>query len=258
MDLALKDKKVLVTGSSRGIGLAIARGFLKEQAQVCITSRNQDDLNARSKELLLEFNDTEVEMHVCDFTVPDQIVLLRDEIIRRWGRLDILVNNVGSGKGVSDPIPSHDNFERIFRLNFDSAVYASRTFYELLRVSGGNIIFIASIAGMEAFGAPVDYSAAKGALMVFSKNLARKAAKDGIRVNCIAPGNIYFDGGTWARKMEDDPDRITQLIESTVPMARFGRPEEVADAAVFLSSERASFITGACLVIDGGQTACIF
>ncbi|MBT6229489.1 MAG: SDR family oxidoreductase, partial [Candidatus Scalindua sp.] len=122
----------------------------------------------------------------------------------------------------------------------------------------GNLLFIASVAGMEALGAPVDYSVAKTAVIAFSKNLARKAAVDGIRVNCIAPGNIFFEGGSWDKKILEAPEQIKQLIDTTVPMQRFGQPEEIVDAVLFLCSERASFITGSVLKVDGGQTTGIF
>ena len=120
------------------------------------------------------------------------------------------------------------------------------------------MLFIASVAGMEALGAPVDYSVAKTAVIAFSKNLARKAAVDGIRVNCIAPGNIFFEGGSWDKKILEAPEQIKQLIDTTVPMQRFGQPEEIVDAVLFLCSERASFITGSVLKVDGGQTTGIF
>lgn len=107
-------------------------------------------------------------------------------------------------------------------------------------------------------GAPVDYSVAKSAVMAFAKNLARKAAVDEVRVNCIAPGNIYFKGGSWDEKRKADPNGVKESIERFVPMRRFGRPEEIAAAVLFLVSECSSFTTGACLIVDGGQTASIF
>ena len=119
------------------------------------------------------------------------------------------------------------------------------------------MLFVSSIAAMEAFGAPVDYSTAKTAVSALAKNIARKIAED-VRVNVIAPGNVYFPGGSWDEKMKENPERVKELIKSTVPMNRFGTLEEVSNAAIFLCSERASFITGSTLVIDGGQTVGIF
>ena len=127
----------------------------------------------------------------------------------------------------------------------------------MLEKSCGVLLFISSIAGIEAFGAPTDYSTAKTAVIALAKNMARKLAKE-VRVNVLAPGNVLFPGGSWDEKIKDDPSEVEKIIESTVPMNRFGMPEEIADAAVFLCSERAGFITGSILVVDGGQTVRVF
>lgn len=258
MNLGVTDKRVLVTGSTRGIGLAIARGFLREGAKVVLTSRNEEGLRDVEKAFAGSFDSSSFLTIRCDFISPDDITAARDRVVREWKGLDILVANVGSGRSVPDPFPSHEHFEAVFSQNFTVAVNAARGFLPLLEESGGNIVFIASIAGMEALGAPVDYSVAKTAVLSFSKNVARKVAGRGVRVNCIAPGNVYFEGGSWEEKMKADPERTTRLIETTVPMKRFGTPEEIADAVLFISSERASFITGAVLCVDGGQTVTLF
>ena len=118
-------------------------------------------------------------------------------------------------------------------------------------------LFISSITAFEAFGAPVDYSNAKAAVVAFSKNLARKVA-DKVRVNVLAPGNVYFPGSSWHEKIHKDSDKVKQMINASIPMKRFGTPKEIADAGVFLCSNRASFITGSVLVVDGGQTVGIY
>jgi 3-oxoacyl-[acyl-carrier protein] reductase len=120
--------------------------------------------------------------------------------------------------------------------------------------NGGTITFISSITGVEATPAPLPYSAAKAALINYSKNLSRQVASLGIRVNCVAPGNILFPGGSWERRLTDDREAVLQRIQTEVPMARFGTPEEIAGLVTFLCSPRASFISGACFVADGGQT----
>ena len=123
----------------------------------------------------------------------------------------------------------------------------------MLKKSKGCLLFISSIAGMEAFGAPTDYSTAKTALIALSKNIARKVAP-AVRVNVIVPGNVFFEGGSLDEKIKKDKKRIDKIIKNTVPMNRFGTPEEIANAAVFLCSDRAKFITGTTLIVDGGQT----
>jgi 3-oxoacyl-[acyl-carrier protein] reductase len=200
MILGLQNKRVLVSGSSKGIGLAIAKGFLYEAAKVVLSSRNQNELDHCKEKLLKDNPSSQILAISCDFTQVEEVQKIKETIVKQWGGLDIVVVNVGSGKSVLDPIPSAENFEHVFSLNFDSAVYTAREFYPLLKSSRGNLIFISSIAGLEAFGAPVDYAVAKTAIIAFAKNLARKVAADGVRVNCIAPGNIYFEGGSWDEK----------------------------------------------------------
>lgn len=254
MELGLKDKRVLITGSSKGIGLSIGEGFLNEGAKVVLTSRRLPAVKEVQSRLCDRFPSENILVFECDFTDPVEIENLREHIIQMWGGLDILVANVGSGKSASDTVPPKEHFDSVFRQNFDVAVNAVREILPLIKESKGNILFISSIAGIEAFGVPVDYSVAKTAVLSFSKNIARKLARDEVRVNCIAPGNVYFAGGSWDEKIKADPEKIRTLIESTVPMNRFGTPKEIADAVLFICSERASFITGVCLVVDGGQT----
>jgi 3-oxoacyl-[acyl-carrier protein] reductase len=128
----------------------------------------------------------------------------------------------------------------------------------MLKKSKGTLLFISSIIGMEAFGAPTDYSTAKSVIIALAKNMTRKLASDGVRVNVFAPGNDYFKGGSWDEKIQQDKKRVDKILKSTVPMNRFAIPQEIANSAVFLCSDRASFITGTTLVVDGGQTVGVF
>jgi 3-oxoacyl-[acyl-carrier protein] reductase len=118
----------------------------------------------------------------------------------------------------------------------------------------GSIILVGSIAGLEASSAPLPYSAAKAALVSYSKNLSRQVGPEGVRVNVVAPGNVLFPGGSWERRQLEDPVAVSRMLEMEVPLKRFGTPQEIADLVVFLASDRAGFITGACFVADGGQT----
>ena len=151
-----------------------------------------------------------------------------------WGELDILIANVGDGKSVNDPIPNDFQWEKTWKTNFHAPLYTSRTFLPLIRKNNGSILFMSSITGREAFGAPTDYSTAKASVLAFAKNIARKLGKE-IRVNVVAPGNIYFEGSSWDKKIELDKDQINRMIKDNVPMSRFGKCDEVADAVVFLS-----------------------
>ena len=256
MNLNLEGKKVLITGASRGIGASIAYRFLEEGSDVVIVSRGSDALIKTEKNLQNKFGQDRIMAEKCDCTDQVSINNLKNKIIDSVGRLDILVNNVGNGNSVSDVLPDEIQWSKTWANNFDSSLQTTRAFLPLLRESKGSLLFISSIAAIEAFGAPVDYSTAKSAILALAKNMARKLAKE-VRVNVLAPGNIYFKGGTWDNKIIENKLMVDELIKSSVPMNRFGTPEEVADAAVFLCSDRAKFITGSTLVVDGGQTVSV-
>jgi 3-oxoacyl-[acyl-carrier protein] reductase len=257
MELGIENKRVLVTGASRGIGAAIAKGFLSEGARVTIVSRGSKQLYETKDTLMKEFGKECVITEKCDCTCPKSLNLLKEKIKKKWDGIDIVVANVGDGRSVADPVPDSEQWKKTWDNNFESALQTTRTFLPFLRESKGVLLFISSITAMEAFGAPVDYSTAKTAVVGLSKNMARKLAKE-VRVNVLAPGNIYFKGGTWDEKLKTDKKNVEKLIKNTVPMNRFGTPEEVADAALFICSERAKFITGSVLKVDGGETVGIF
>ncbi len=149
--------------------------------------------------------------------------------------------------------PDGDKWEELWKTNFDASLILCREALKSLFDTSGSIVFISSICGVESLGAPTDYSVAKSAIIAFSKNLSRKVGPS-LRVNTVAPGNIYFKGGTWDKKVKTDSTKVKNMLKNEVPLQRFGTPEEIADAVAFLCSERASFITGANLVVDGGQT----
>jgi 3-oxoacyl-[acyl-carrier protein] reductase len=253
VDLKIRNKKCIVTGASRGIGLAIAVQLLEEGADVVIASRGSSNLFYNEKKLQDKYGCSRIRAEVCDFTDKKSVEELAKKSYKILGRIDIVVSNVGDGRSVSDPLPKDNNWNAVWSNNFESALHTVRFFIPFLEKSKGCFLFISSIAGIEAFGAPVDYSTAKSAIIALSKNLARKMANS-VRINVIAPGNINFPGGSWDVKIKDNASAVADIINSTVPMKRFGTPEEVADVAVFLCSDRSSFITGSVFVVDGGQT----
>jgi 3-oxoacyl-[acyl-carrier protein] reductase len=173
---------------------------------------------------------------------------------RRWGGPDILVANLGSGKGERGWEPSSDEWERLFNLNFFGSVRLAQAGIPFLRKRGGSILFIASVVGVEATAAPLPYSAAKAALVNYSKNLSRTVAEHGIRVNCLAPGNVFVEGGSWDNHLKERRADVERYISTEVPQKRFGTPEEIAQFAAYLVSPNASFATGGCYIMDGGQT----
>jgi 3-oxoacyl-[acyl-carrier protein] reductase len=255
MDLSLRDKIAFIAGSSRGIGLAIAQAFLREGARVGISGRNSGPLNQAEALLTAAAGQDRVVAILGDMTQAADQEQALSLVQTRFGGLDAVVANVGSGTARSGWDLSPDDWQTALTTNLlGSITLASKAMSRLIARGGGSITFISSIAGIEAINAPIGYSAAKAAGLSAMKSLARLAGPQGVRVNAVAPGNVLFPGGSWERKLMEWRQFFEEYIRTEVPLQRFARPEEIADAVVFLASERASFITGACLVVDGGQT----
>ena len=239
MDLGLADKRVLVTGASRGIGLATARLFQAEGASVTVVARTATTLEGAAREI-------GVSWMAMDCANPEAWAALTTSF-------DILVANVGDGASVPDPMPGRARFDQTWQQNFRVAEEAARFAAGGGVAPGGCLIFVSSIAGLEEIGAPTDYAVAKSAVLTLSKSLARKLAP-AVRVNCVVPGNVLAPGGVWERKLAESPERVAGMLERDVPAGRFGTADEIAAAIAFLASKQSSFTTGAALVVDGGQT----
>jgi 3-oxoacyl-[acyl-carrier protein] reductase len=252
MDLGLENKVAFIAGSSRGIGLAIARGFLAEGARVVITGRDGEALAASKHDLGAD--DTRLLAVTADLSQPAGIDTALAQTRDRFGPIDALVANIGSGSGQPGWNTDAAEWLRLLEVNLLTSIrLATAALPAMTKRKSGALVFISSIAGLEASPAPLAYSSAKAALLSYVNNLSRELADANIRVNAVAPGNILFPGGSWERHLKTRQDEVRRYIESEVPMKRFGTPEEIADAVVFLCSARATFITGACLVADGGQ-----
>ena len=264
MHLNLDGHSVLVTGSSRGIGLAIAEGFLSEGARTVITSRTVDELTAVHSTLSEEYGKDRVMAFSGDLTDEAVAHEAATEIQRKWGGLDHLVCNVGSGQSVPPLEESSNEWDRVLRINLSGAAVCVRALRPLLTASndtgadrGASIVFVGSVCGLEALGCPTAYAVAKAGLVAYTNNLAKALAPQGVRVNCVSPGNILFPGSTWERKLQADPERVREMLHREVPMNRLGVVEDVSNIVVFLSSERAGFVTGANWIADGGQSRSI-
>jgi 3-oxoacyl-[acyl-carrier protein] reductase len=248
MQLDLAGKKALVTGSSRGIGRAIAEVLHGEGCRVVLNGRNVDDLALTSAKL------PGTMLVAGDVTQPNEARRVVADAVGLLGGLDILICNVGSGRSVPPGDETYDEWQRVFALNLWSTTNTVESAFEALAASRGVIVCVSSICGLEVVtGAPVTYSAAKSALHAYVRGIARPLGKQGIRINAVAPGNILFDGSVWSRKLAEDAAAVKIMLEREVPLASLGRPRDVADLAVYLASPRAGFATGGIWALDGGQ-----
>ncbi len=246
MDLGLTGKVAIVTGGSRGIGRSIALALAAEGCRVAICARTEEPLRATEAELAER---TDALGIVADVTQAADVERLVQETVDRFGRLDILVNNAGV-RGRDD---TDDVWNAIYESNLLAAARATRIAVPHMRAAGvGSIVHITSIYGRES-GGPLAYNAIKSAMNSHAKAMALELAPD-IRVNAVAPGSVAFPGGSWGRRLEEDPEGMAKFLEDNIPMGRFGTPEEIASVVVFLCSEQASWVTGACINVDGGQS----
>jgi len=256
MDLDLTDRVIVVTGASKGIGLATAEELLKEGARVVLLARDTNRLNFISERLKTSYDASRFFVISVDCGDETSLKNASIDIEREFGQVFSVIANIGDGQSVKDPIPEMDQWTANWRTNFETALVTARVFVPLLAAQEGSFVFVSSIAGIESIGAPTDYSTAKAALIAFAKNLSVKLAPN-VRVNVVAPGNILVPGGAWDSRLQNDPESISNMLRLNVPLNRFGDPREIADAIMFLCSPRSAFTTGSVFRVDGGQTVSI-
>ena len=252
MDLGLRGRRALITGGSRGIGLAIAEALAAEGAAVGLVARDQAGLAAATERL--GSRGVAVATAVADVTDTPQLKRAVDDIATALGGLDHLVANVGGTVGRGNLTSAGDgDFTATFALNAGHAAELIRAGLPHLRAAGGGaVVIVSSITGMRP--APrTAYAAAKAAEIHLAATAAQELAPAGIRVNAVSPGSIMFPGGGWDTFQREHPEEFAVFLASQFPSGRLGRPGEVADVVSFLLSARASWITGANVVVDGGQ-----
>lgn len=255
MHLDLAGKVAIVSGASRGIGRAIALALGDEGARVVLCARGAAELERAVTDVRGRAEPNGRALGVAaDVTTAAGVAEVCRAAIDAFGGVDILVNNVGGSGARSFADMSDDDLGSVLDRNLWPAVRFSRACVPSMRSRGGGaIVFVTSIWGREAGGGP-SYNVAKAAEISLAKAMARELAPARIRVNSVAPGSILFPGGGWERRQRADPAGIASFVEREIPSGRFGTPEEVAAVVTFLASSAASWVTGACLPVDGGQS----
>lgn len=246
MNLELSGKNAVITGASKGIGRSIALALAEEGANVAICARGEESLIATEKEITDK--GVNVFAAMCDVGDDKSLNVFLDSVKLNLGGVDILVNNV-SALNFGDEIK---DWEASLNLDLMAGVRATQKVVPwMIESGGGSILFISSISGLES-GSPPSYAAAKAAIISYSKTMAVQLAPKNIRVNTITPGSIEFAGGVWdMAKQYNRP--LYDMVLGSIPFGRLGSPAEIGNVAAFLVSPRASWITGSCIPVDGGQ-----
>lgn len=249
MSLRLQDKIAIITGAASGIGAATAIRFVKEGAKVLLVDTNSDMLADVLKTI---DNDTFAQSIVADVQDEESVASCVHKAVDAWGRVDIVVNNAGIGSSMPLLEFTKEEFDRIFGVNLRGPLLFCKHAIPAM-TNGGAIVNIASISSTSGIPDQALYAPSKGGILQMTRQLAIEYAQKNIRVNAVAPGTIetpMLQGG--------DPERMKRVLSWLMnmhPVGRFGKPEEVANAILFLASDEASFITGANLAVDGGYTA---
>jgi 3-oxoacyl-[acyl-carrier protein] reductase len=255
MDLGLRGKVGIVTGGSRGLGLAAAHALIAEGANVLVCARGEEALLSASQALQRSATSGARAAHVAaDVSTESGVTAVVDAAVREFGGIDVLVNNVGLARGADLEATTDADWQEAFDQTLFPAIRMSRLAVPHIRKRGGGaIVIVSSIFGRES-GGRMTYNAVKAAEISLTKSLAQQLAKDQIRVVSVAPGSILFEGGSWWKRHQSDPEGIAKFVKQELPFGRFGKPEEVGAAIAFLASPKASWISGTTVVVDGCQS----
>jgi NAD(P)-dependent dehydrogenase (short-subunit alcohol dehydrogenase family) len=241
----LQGKKALVTGGTKGIGLAIAKEFLELGAEVLVVARTTESIKGKVKNSANLFT---MDGDVTDATFRKSLI---DRVTLNWGKLDVLVNNVGTNIRKKFVEYTEEEYRKLFEVNLFSMVEISRLSYALLKKSNdASVINIASVAGSFDLQTGPPYGMTKAAIIQLTKHLAAEWAFDNIRVNCVSP---WYIETPLTEAVLAQPERLKKILERT-PLNRVGKPEEVANLVTYLAMDKASYITGQNIMVDGGMS----
>lgn len=252
MDLGLKGKKALVTGSSRGLGKAICESLAQEGAVVAVCARSVEQLES----LVDTMGGTDaghraIAVDLLEEGAPEQLLLLLES--SGFGSPDIVVHNLGGTLGITDPFCSIQEWRKVLRFNLEIAIELNRVLIPpMMTRKWGRVVHVSSIASMENQG-PVTYCTAKAALTAYTRSMGGVVAPAGVVVSAILPGAVFTEDGYWDQASSERPEHVRKFLTERQRIGRFGRPDEIGDYVAWLCSERASFNTGSIVPIDGGQ-----
>ncbi|MDX8343155.1 SDR family oxidoreductase [Rossellomorea sp. YZS02] len=263
MDFGLKDKAVIVTASSKGLGKATALELAKEGARVLISSRNEDELQKAASEIMKLSDNQHIHYMTCDMTKPEEIRSLVETAVTKLGGVDILVNNTGGPPAGGFQEFDDDDWQYAFELNLLSYI---RTIREVIphmkKVNGGRIVNIASSSTKQSIDGLILSNTFRTGMVGLSKSLSRELAQDQILINTVGPGRIATDRVAEldqlnAEKRNISSEELKSMSEKAIPIGRYGEPDEFAKVIAFLVSDANTYLTGQSLVVDGGMVTAL-
>ena len=248
----LAGKTALITGAGTGIGRAIALAMAREGAQIALAARRREPIESVAAEIGAESQAIE-----CDVTSRASVEVALAAAVSRFGRVNVVVNNAGAAVVADADKTSDEEWRRILDVNLTGTFYISRAaLAEFRRIGGGTIVNIGSVLGLVARKERAAYCAAKGGVTLLTKAMALDHAHENIRVNCICPSIVETPLGAASLAGSGlDLDEARRIRAREIPLGRLGKPEDVAELAVYLASDESAWVTGAAWPIDGGLTA---